>query len=368
MNAYRKLTAAGLRAFFRDKTALFFSFFFPIFFMVMFGSLLGDHKASDTQKFPIGVVLQDSSPTLSWVPEVFKKVPMLEPHVGTLDSEKEALRNGKRRAVIVFPADFSQKKQAGKTTEVKILTEPSQQQTSLIAVSIAKQVLDKMEKGMSARTPLLETKEESVTSDKPNEAKPRQIDFMIPGILAMTIMQLGIFTAIPIVNMREKGILKRYGATPLPRKTLIGSQITMRLIIAVFQTGVLLLMGVVFYQFRLVGSWLGLLGLVVIGALTFISLGAVLASIAKTQEGVMPLVQLTNLPMLFLSGMLFPSELMPAYLRPLINILPATHLAEAMRAAVNATPSPHSIPLNLGVLAAWLVGCLLLATRIFRWE
>lgn len=368
MNAYRKLTAAGVRAFFRDKTALFFSFFFPIFFMFLFGSLLGDHKDSDAQKFPIGLVIENSSPAVAWVPEVFSKIPMLEPHNGSLDSEKEALRNGKRRAVIVFPGDFADKMTAGTTTQVKILTEPSQQQSSQIAVSIIKQVLDKMEKRMSARTPLLEATEESVTSAKATEAKPRQIDYMIPGILAMTVMQLGIFTAIPIVNMREKGILKRYGATPLPRKTLILSQITMRLIIAVFQTGVLLGIAVVVYHFRLAGSWAGLLGLVVGGALTFISLGAVLASVAKTQEGVMPLVQLTNLPMLFLSGMLFPSELMPAYLRPLINILPATHLAEAMRAAVNATPSPHSIPVNLGALAAWLVACLLIATRIFRWE
>jgi ABC-2 type transport system permease protein len=368
MNAYRKLTIAGVRAFFRDRTALFFSFFFPIFFMFLFGSLLGDHKDADVQKFPVGLVVQDALPIVAWVPNVFKNVPVLETHVGALDAEKEALRNGKRRVVIVFPQDFSQNMQAGVTTDVKILTDPAQQQQAQITLGIVKQVLDGIEKRMSNRTPLLEAKEESVTSGKANEPKQRQIDYMIPGILAMTIMQLGIFTAIPIVNMREKGILKRLGATPLPRKTLIGSQISMRLIIAVFQTLVLLVMGVVLYKFHVVGSWLGLLGLVVFGALTFISLGAVLASIAKTQEGVMPLVQLTNLPMLFLSGMLFPAELMPAYLRPLINVLPATHLAEAMRAAVNATPSPHSIAVNLGAMAAWLVGCLLLATRIFRWE
>jgi ABC-2 type transport system permease protein len=370
MNAYRKLTIAGVRAFFRDRTALFFSFFFPVFFMFLFGSLFGDRKGSNSQpKFPIGVVLEDSSPAVAWVPSVFHKVSVLATYIGTLDAEKEALRKGERRAVIVFPKDFSEKMQAGATTDVKILFDPAQQQASQITLSIVKQVLDGMEKRMSNRTPLLEAKEEPVTSGKAEgESNLRQIDYMIPGILAMTIMQLGIFTAIPIVNMREKGILKRLGATPLPRKTLIGSQITMRLIIAVFQTLVLLALGIGLYKFHVVGSWLGLLGLVLLGSLTFISIGAVLASIAKTQEGVMPLVQLTNLPMLFLSGMLFPVELMPAYLKPLINVIPATHLAEAMRAAVLATPSPHAIAVNLGVMAAWFVGCLLIATRIFRWE
>ena len=87
MNAYRKLTIAGVRAFFRDRTALFFSFFFPIFFMFLFGSLFGgDRENSGSQtKFPVGVVLEDSSPMVAWVPSVFQKVPVLETHVGTLE-------------------------------------------------------------------------------------------------------------------------------------------------------------------------------------------------------------------------------------------------------------------------------------------
>lgn len=82
----------------------------------------------------------------------------------------------------------------------------------------------------------------------------------------------------------------------------------------------------------------------------------------------MPMVQLVNLPMLFLSGMLFPSELMPAYMRPLTNVLPATHLAEAMRAVVVADVSPHTLQGNLGAMAVWFAVCMLIAVRLFRWE
>lgn len=370
MNAYRKLTLAALRGFFRDRTALFFSFFFPIFFIFIFGSLFSEREGKDSQtKFAVGIVLEDPAPMVSWAPGVFQKVPVLESHIGTRDAEIEALRQGKRRAVVIFPSNFSEKMQAGETTEVKIVSNPAQQQSAQIAVGILKQVVDGMEKRMSNRHPLLETKEEPLpATQEAGRPKLRQIDYMIPGILAMTLMQLGIFTAIPIVNMREKGILKRFAATPLPRKTLIASQITMRLFVGIFQTMVLLILGMALYKFHVVGSWLGLLGIILFGALTFISIGAVLASIAKTQEGVMPLVQLVNLPMLFLSGMLFPSELMPGYMRPLTNILPATHLAEAMRVIMVADTSPHTLAVNLGVMALWLAGCLLLATRIFRWE
>ena len=369
MNAYRKLTLAGLRGFFRDRSALFFSFFFPIFFILLFGSLFGESDKADSKlKFSVGLVMEAESPVVAWVPGVFQKIPVLEMHQGNADAELKELRNGKRRAVIIFPKEFSKHVESGTPTDVRVLYDHSQQQASQIALGVVRRVLNEMEKQMSGHQSLLEAKEEAITSEAKDGPKLRQIDYMIPGILAMTVMQLGVFTAIPLVNMREKGILKRLGATPLPRRTLIASQITMRLIISIFQTLLLLVIGMTLFQFHVIGSWLGLLGLVAFGSLTFIALGAVLASVAKTQESAAPLVQLTNLPMLFLSGMLFPPELMPAYLRPVTDAIPATHLAEAMRAIVVSSPSPHGLGMNFAVMGAWLVGCLLVSMRIFRWE
>src|SRR5262249_28178855 len=104
------------------------------------------------------------------------------------------------------------------------------------------------------------------------------------------------------------------------------------------------------------------------GVLTFVALGAVLASAAKTQESGGPLLQLVNLPMMFLSGLFFPAEMIPTYLRPIEHALPAPHRADALRSVTVAAPAAYSMPLNFAVMAAWGLGCLLVAARIFRWE
>ena len=68
--------------------------------------------------------------------------------------------------------------------------------------------------------------------------------FFVPSILAMALMQLGVFSAIPLVEQREKLILKRLGATPLPRWTLVASNIVVRLLIALVQTVLIVSIGI----------------------------------------------------------------------------------------------------------------------------
>ncbi len=181
-------------------------------------------------------------------------------------------------------------------------------------------------------------------------------------------MQLGLFTAIPIISMREKGILKRYRATPLPRPALVGSQITMRLVISLIQTFTIITLGSLVFKFHVQGSWLALIGLVIFGVLTFISIGAVLSAIARTQESGMSMVQLVNFPMMFLSGIFFPLDIMPTFMRPITAILPATYLADALRYVMLSAPSAHSIVTDLTVLAAWLACGMFVAMRTYRWE
>src|SRR5439155_6571052 len=181
----------------------------------------------------------------------------------------------------------------------------------------------------------------------------RMFDFVLPGILGMTIMQLGLFTALPIITMREKGVLKRYRATPLPRYVLVGSHVRQRLIIALFQTIVIVGLGVGLYKVVIVGSFAALAGLVVFGVLTFICLGAVLSAIARTQESGVAVVQLVNFPMMFLSGVFFPPAMIPPFLRVVTNFIPLTYLADALRHVILGNPSEFGIPKDLMVLAGW---------------
>lgn len=82
----------------------------------------------------------------------------------------------------------------------------------------------------------------------------------------------------------------------------------------------------------------------------------------------MPIIQIVQFPMLFLSGIFFPIEIMPDFMRPIVEAIPLTYLGDAFRQImVDATPL-HSLATDVAVLAGWLVVCMLLAIRFFRWE
>jgi ABC-2 type transport system permease protein len=366
MKAYINLVRSGLKAFVRDRAGLFWSFFFPLFFIFIFGSIFGNKEAAKDLRIPVDLVLQDKSPAVAWVTKALSHRPLDVKQVDDLQKAKLDLGKGEVKAVIVFPDGFADKMQAGKTTDVTIYTDPSQQQMSAMAGGIIQQYIVEMDKHMSNTPTLLKPVLASVTATKKDEQGG--INFLLPGILAMTVMQLGLFTAIPLINMREKGILKRFRATPLPRSTLVASQVTQRLVIGVIQTLTIITVGVLAFKFEMKGSWPVLLALVIFGVLTFISIGAVLASIAKTQESGISLVQLVNFPMMFLSGLFFPIEILPKFFGPVVKIMPATYLADMLRHVMVNAPLAHPVTTDLAVLGGWLIGGLFIASRMFKWE
>ena len=127
----------------------------------------------------------------------------------------------------------------------------------------------------------------------------------------MALMQLGIFAAIPLVQQREKGILKRIGATPLARWKLVGSNVLLRLMVAIVDAVLILGIGYVFFDVQIVGNLLAVAGVVLLGAASFLAIGFVLASFLKTEEQATGVVQIVQMPMMFLSGIFFSFDFLP---------------------------------------------------------
>ena len=184
----------------------------------------------------------------------------------------------------------------------------------------------------------------------------------------MALMQLGVFAAIPIVQQREKLILKRIGATPLPRWTLVGSNILLRLVIAAGQTIIILGIGILAFKIQITGSPLLIAGIVALGALTFTSLGYVVASFTRTEEAANGVTQVLQVPMMFMSGIFFPLELMPQWMRGIATVLPLTYLGDALRQTMVGGSPFVPLAVGLAILAGWLVICLGISARFFRWQ
>jgi ABC-2 type transport system permease protein len=181
-------------------------------------------------------------------------------------------------------------------------------------------------------------------------------------------MQLGVFAAIPLVQQREKLILKRLNATPLPRWALVGSNVVVRLLIAAAQTALILGIGVALLGVQISGNWPLIIGFVVLGALTFTSIGYVIASFARTEEAANGMTSIVQFPLMFLSGIFFPLEIMPDWLRGVATFMPLTYLGDALRQTMVGGTAFQPLPVDALVLGGWLVVTLGISARFFRWQ
>jgi ABC-2 type transport system permease protein len=173
----------------------------------------------------------------------------------------------------------------------------------------------------------------------------------------MALMQLGVFAAIPLVQQREKLILKRLNATPLPRWTLVGSNVIVRLIIAAVQTVLILGIGITVLDVEVAGNWALIAGFVVLGALAFTSLGYVIASFARTEEAANGMTSIVQFPLMFLSGIFFPLEIMPEWLRGVATFMPLTYLGDALRQTMVGGGAYAPLGVDVLVLGGWMIAC-----------
>jgi ABC-2 type transport system permease protein len=204
-----------------------------------------------------------------------------------------------------------------------------------------------------------------VTSSEPGS---RYIDFLIPGLLGMNLMNSGMWgIGFALVDMRQRKLLKRYVGTPMRRGDFLLAIMTSRLLLMVIEIGLLLVFGVIFFHMRVLGSVFSIAAIGGLGSLTFGGVGLLTASRAQKIESISGLINLVMMPMWIFSGVFFSYERFPAVIHPLIKALPLTALNDALRASIlEGTPLLNQWP-RLLVLALWGGISFVLALKWFRW-
>ncbi len=204
-----------------------------------------------------------------------------------------------------------------------------------------------------------------VTSSEPGS---RYIDFLIPGLLGMNLMNSGMWgIGFALVDMRQRKLLKRFVGTPMRRGDFLLALASSRLILMIIEVGLLLVFGVLFFHMRVLGSVGSIALIAAIGSLTFGGVGLLTASRAQKIESVSGLINLVMMPMWIFSGVFFSYERFPAVIHPLIKALPLTALNDALRASIlEGTPILHQWP-RLAVMILWGGISFALALKWFRW-
>jgi len=362
------LTVANLRGLTRDRAALFWTFFFPVMFVLLFGVLF---SGSGDSKVTVGFVDLDGTPTSAALrAQIVANVPILTLKDGTVDAEKAAMQNGDVSAVIVIPKGLQDAVAATKaghpaSVAIELFTDPAQTQTSQVVTNAVSQIANGFSLGVVSPTGAAVLTVSGLTLSSTNIST---VTYLVPSILAMALMQLGVFAAVPLVQQREKGILKRMGATPLPRWKLVASNILLRLIVAALDTVLIIGIGIAVFHIQLVGNLAAAAGFVFLGAGAFLALGFMLASFLKTEEQATGVVQVVQMPLMFLSGIFFPFDFMPDFLRSVARLLPLTYLGDGLRQSMVNGTQVAPLAVDAVILAGWLVVCLVIAARSFSWE
>ena len=197
----------------------------------------------------------------------------------------------------------------------------------------------------------------------------RAIDYLLPGIVVMAAMITGIMrTSTGFVQEREQGVYRRLALTPLKRTTLIGSQLLQHYFVIVVQTLLLVAIGGIAFKTHLTGNqalfWL----ILSIGALCFMSIGFALSGLIKTARSATPINQIVYFSLMFLGGIFFPNSMLPNWLGNAAKVLPSTQMGDALRAIIYNSAGIGDIWQKLLVMAGWIVACLIISIRFFRWE
>jgi ABC-type multidrug transport system permease subunit len=209
-----------------------------------------------------------------------------------------------------------------------------------------------------------------ITSSAEASSEPgsRYIDFLIPGLLGMNLMNSGMWgIGFAIVEMRQRKLLKRFVATPMRRSDFLLALTSSRLVLMVIEVGLLLGFGVIVFHMRIAGSIFSVLFLGTVGAIAFGGIGLLTASRAQKIESVSGLINLVMMPMWIFSGVFFSYERFPAVAKPFIRALPLTALNDALRATIIEGGTLASQSGRLLVLVIWGGISFVLALRWFRW-
>jgi ABC-type multidrug transport system permease subunit len=208
----------------------------------------------------------------------------------------------------------------------------------------------------------------ATSSQSSSEPGSRYIDFLIPGLLGMNLMNSGMWgVGFALVEMRQRKLLRRFVATPMRRSDFLLALISSRLVLMVIEVGLLLGFGVLVFHMRVEGAILSVVLLASVGAVAFGGVGLLTACRAQKIESVSGLINLVMMPMWIFSGVFFSYQRFPAIAQPFIKMLPLTALNDALRATILEGASLGSQSGRLLVLAVWGGVSFILALRWFRW-
>ncbi len=351
MTAFLSLAAAILKGFLRDRQAVFFSVFFPLMFLVLFGGIFSNQGQSKIDIVEVGKVsLIDSLPkgAQSAFDDAFSVTKS-----ANLDSALQQVRDGNTslaveqqgNRIVVHYSDADR---------VRSATAQGTLQACVQSANVA-----------ASGNPATY----SYAAHRVEDKSLNTIQFVTPGLLGWAIATSATFgAAATLTGWRSTKLLRRLRLAPVSTRSVVGARIGVTVVITLVQMAIFLGLGVALFGLRLSGMWWLAVPLLVCGTLSFMALGLLAGSLAKTVEGASSLANIFVLPMAFLSGSFFPLDNAPKWLDVVSHLLPLRHLNDGMLDVMVRGKGVGAIWMPMLTLLGFAAVILLIASRFFNWE
>lgn len=332
------LTRARVLAFMREPEAVFWVFVFPLVLAIVLGWAF---KESGPEPERVAIY----GPGAAELRARLEGAPLLEvEEYATRDEADAALRRG-RIAVLIVSED-----------PPVLRYDPQRPQAELARLRIQAALA-----GESATA--------GFGVEEVSDTGSRYIDWLFPGLLGMNLMGTGLWSiGFAIADMRQKRLLRRFLVTPMRKRSFLTSFILARGVFLFFEVAVLTLFATIVLGVPLRGSLAGFGLVAILGMLSFASIGLLVASRARTLEGVSGLMNATMVPMWLFCGVFFSYERYPDFAQPIIQLLPLTAVNDALRAVMLDGAGLGALGGEIAVMGAWTALAFVAAIRLFRWE
>jgi len=331
MHGFTAIFRKELTQMIRDRGTLFFALLIPVFELILFGVI--DMNAKN---IPTVVFDQSRTQESRLLIHQFQNTSLLQivAEVGSRQALQHAIVAGQAQVAIEIPPDYARNLAAQRRADVLVLVDGSDSSIANQALAATNGVV--LSQGVqdliqsTGKQPLIDAR--PVMMFNPDM---RSANLLIPGLMAILLTFSGtILSAFAIVKERERGTLEQLMVTPVSPLAVVIGKLLPYLMLAYVQLILITLVMRFGFQVPIHGSVTLLMSLAPVYLLALLSVGLIASSRAKSQMEAMQRAMAVMLPSVLLSGYVFPLSSLPAPLKVISHMLPATYFIKICRAIV----------------------------------
>lgn len=343
--SFKEQVKCRWREFRREPSAFFWVIFMPILWMIALGFAFSDPKP---EVYSIGWYSSaDNQEEHKKVLGLIENDPQLKVNTGSKEKLNPLLKMGEISLVFSIEDDVLQFK-----------LDPINP-----VATRAKAYVDRILQAGYGRENVL-----TVTTEVIKAKGSRYVDFLIPGLLGLSIMSTSLFgVGMTIVSNRKENLLKRYVASPMPPYEYVVSHIVGRVITLATEFAAIFIAGWIIFDFHVYGNFISYCLFAILGAAAFTGIGILCGSRTRSIPFISGITNLIMIPMTMVCGVFFSYAAFPEWMKAWIKFLPLTALNDGLRKIALEGQSIFQLQFEISVLVVFTVVTAIAATKAFKW-